>query len=47
MITIVLTANNQSVTRLTDGINVFTMQGKLIQSLAVHKLHGCKVEYCL
>ncbi len=46
MITIVVSANNQSVTRLTDGKNVFTMQGKLIQSLAVHKLH-CKIEYCL
>ncbi len=46
MVTIVVSANNQSVTRLTDGKNVFTMQGKLIQSLAVHKLH-CKIEYCL
>lgn len=46
MITIIVTANGQSVTRLTDGKNVFTMQKKLIQTLAVHKLH-CKIEYCL
>ena len=46
MVTIVLTANNQSVTRLTDGKNVFTMQGKLIQTLALHKKY-CHVEYCL
>jgi len=46
MVTIVLTSSDKSIVRLTDGINVFSMEKKLIQTLAVFKKY-CKVDYIL